>query len=93
MAPTEPEMTSPSASDDGGPVEKKQKTTTPNDGENGSVDNNNQKYPENDDEIWKSQTWTNPDGSKEDIIEGKFLIYYVTHLMNNFFKGRNSFTK
>ena len=26
-------------------------------------------YPEGDSEIWKSQTWANPDGTKEDIIE------------------------
>ena len=26
-------------------------------------------YPKNDEEIWKSQTWTHPDGTVEDIIE------------------------
>ena len=46
------------------PAPKKQKT----DGDEEEADAELH-YPEGDDEIWKSQTWANPDGTKEDIIE------------------------
>jgi len=63
MPPTEAESAPAPAPDE--PAAKKQKTT---DGAGGG-DDEELHYPSGDDEIWKSQTWANPDGTKEDIIE------------------------
>lgn len=59
VANDEPSSKTPPAEDE--PAQKKQKT---NDGKDTAL-----KYPEGDDEIWKSQTWALPDGTVEDIIE------------------------
>jgi len=64
MAPTEAESAPAPAPDE--PAAKKQKTT---DDAGGGGDDEELHYPSGDDEIWKSQTWANPDGTKEDIIE------------------------
>ena len=62
MPPTEADKDPAPA--EGEPAAKKQKTTNGSGG--GDEDLH---YPSGDDEIWKSQTWANPDGTKEDIIE------------------------